>query len=42
MIKPLRRVDGMGRIQNFSQKRYAMRIWLDPVKMEALAISPMR
>ena len=40
VIKPLRRVDGMGRIQNFSQKRYAMRLWLDPVKMEALAISP--
>ena len=38
VIKPLRRVQGMGRIQNYSQKRYAMRIWLDPVKMEALAI----
>ena len=38
VIKPLKRVEGMGRIQNFSQKRYAMRIWLDPVKMEALRI----
>ncbi|MCV0387846.1 MAG: efflux RND transporter permease subunit [Nitrobacter sp.] len=40
VIKPLRRVEGMGRIVNFSNMRYAMRIWLDPVKMEALAISP--
>lgn len=38
VIKPLKRVEGMGRIQNFSQKRYAMRIWLDPVKMEALGL----
>ncbi|MER2265131.1 efflux RND transporter permease subunit [Methylobacterium oxalidis] len=40
VIKPLRRVEGMGRIVNFSNMRYAMRVWLDPVKMEALAISP--
>ncbi|MDP4026941.1 efflux RND transporter permease subunit [Methylobacterium sp. NEAU 140] len=40
VIKPLRRVEGMGRILNFSQKRYAMRLWLDPVKMEALGIGP--
>ncbi len=29
VIKPLRRVTGMGRIVNFSNQRYAMRIWLD-------------
>lgn len=40
VIKPLRRVEGMGRIINFSNKRYAMRVWLDPMKMEALAIGP--
>jgi hydrophobe/amphiphile efflux-1 (HAE1) family protein len=40
VIKPLRRVQGMGRIVNFSNKRYAMRVWLDPLKMEALGISP--
>jgi hydrophobe/amphiphile efflux-1 (HAE1) family protein len=39
VIKPLRRVTGMGRIVNFSNMRYAMRIWLDPAKMEALALS---
>lgn len=38
VIKPLKRVEGMGRVLNFSQMRYAMRIWLDPVKMEALRI----
>ncbi|MFE1600678.1 efflux RND transporter permease subunit [Methylobacterium sp. ID0610] len=40
VIKPLRRVKGMGRIVNFSNMRYAMRIWLDPARMEALALSP--
>ncbi len=40
MIKPLRRVEGMGRIVNLSNKRYAMRVWLDPAKMEALGIGP--
>ena len=39
VIKPLRRVTGMGRILNFSNMRYAMRIWLDPAKMEALSLS---
>ena len=38
VIKPLKRVQGMGRVLNFSQMRYAMRIWLDPVKMEALRL----
>lgn len=40
IIKPLRRVTGMGRIINFSNMRYAMRIWLDPARMESLNISP--
>lgn len=40
VIKPLKRVEGMGRVLNFSNKRYAIRVWLDPVKMEALAIGP--
>ncbi|GJE27284.1 efflux RND transporter permease subunit [Methylobacterium organophilum] len=39
VIKPLRRVTGMGRIQNFSNMRYAMRIWLDPARMEALGLA---
>ncbi|MBB2961759.1 efflux RND transporter permease subunit [Methylobacterium sp. R2-1] len=39
VIKPLRRVTGMGRILNFSNMRYAMRIWLNPAKMEALSLS---
>ncbi len=40
VIKPLRRVAGMGRIVNFSNKRYAMRVWLDPARMESLGIGP--
>ena len=30
----------MGRIINFSNQRYAMRIWVDPARMEALGIPP--
>ena len=40
VVKPLRRVTGMGRIINTSNQRYAMRVWLDPVRMEALNIAP--
>ncbi|GAA0601925.1 efflux RND transporter permease subunit [Craurococcus roseus] len=40
VIKPLRRVPGMGRIVNFSNMRYAMRVWLDPARMESLNIGP--
>ncbi|GJD48294.1 Efflux pump membrane transporter BepG [Methylobacterium crusticola] len=40
VIKPLRRVAGMGRIVNFSNQRYAMRVWLDPARMESLGIGP--
>ncbi|MET7244660.1 efflux RND transporter permease subunit [Methylobacterium sp. EM32] len=40
VIKPLRRVTGMGRIVNFSNKRYAMRVWLDPARMESLGLGP--
>ncbi|MFC7478160.1 efflux RND transporter permease subunit [Dankookia sp. GCM10030260] len=40
VIKPLRRVTGLGRIVNFSNQRYAMRIWLDPARMEALQVAP--
>src|SRR3712207_3096173 len=30
----------MGRSINFSKQRYAMRIWVDPARMEALGIPP--
>ena len=38
VIKELRRITGMGRIINYSNMRYAMRVWLDPAKMESLGI----
>ena len=31
---------GVGRIHNLSAKRFAIRIWLDPARLEALRISP--
>ena len=40
VIPALRRVPGMGQVRNLSSKRYAMRIWLDPAKMEYMGIAP--
>ena len=36
---PLSRVSGVGSITNFGLREYAMRIWLDPDKMAALALT---
>ena len=33
------RVTGVGNTQIFGQRQYAMRIWLDPVRMTALGIT---
>lgn len=40
ILPELRRGDGVGRVRNLSSKRFAMRIWLDPAKLEALEIDP--
>ena len=36
---PLARVPGVGSITNFGLREYAMRIWLDPDKMAAMALT---
>ena len=36
----LKRVPGVGDVQIFGERKYAMRIWLDPVKMAAKALTP--
>ncbi|WP_237479351.1 efflux RND transporter permease subunit [Lichenibacterium dinghuense] len=40
IIPELRRGVGVGRVRDLSSKRFAMRIWLDPAKLEALRIDP--
>lgn len=32
---PIKRIQGVGDVQIFGQRKYAMRIWLDPVKLAA-------
>jgi HAE1 family hydrophobic/amphiphilic exporter-1 len=36
----IKRVPGVGDVQIFGERKYAMRIWLDPVKMAAKALTP--
>ena len=33
------RIEGVGQVSIMSEKRYSMRVWLDPLKMRALGIS---
>nr|WP_315028910.1 efflux RND transporter permease subunit [uncultured Chryseobacterium sp.] len=39
VLQELKRIDGVGRAEIMGQKEYSMRIWLDPQKMAAYAIS---
>jgi len=39
LVEPLSRVPGVGNVQLFGSK-YAMRIWLDPDKLKAYALTP--
>lgn len=39
LTDPLARVSGVGSITNFGLREYAMRIWLDPDKMAAMALT---
>ncbi len=39
VLDSLRRLEGVARIEPFGERRYAMRLWLDPTKMAARNIS---
>ncbi len=39
VLDSLRRIEGVARIEPFGERRYAMRLWLDPTKMAARNIS---
>ncbi|MFT5702546.1 MAG: hydrophobe/amphiphile efflux-1 (HAE1) family protein [Desulforhopalus sp.] len=40
ILDELRRIPGVGKAENMGEKRYAMRIWLDPDRIQALGLSP--
>ena len=39
VIEKLKRIKGLGRINPFGERKYAMRLWLDPMKMTARQVS---
>ena len=39
MVDPLKRLPGVGDVQMFGERRYSMRIWLDPDKLANLGIT---
>lgn len=40
ILDELKRIPGVGKAENMGEKKYAMRIWLDPDKIKALDLSP--
>jgi len=39
VVDPLKRVPGVGDVQIFGERRYSMRIWLDPDKLAKLGLT---
>ena len=39
IVDPLKRLEGVGDVQIFGERRYSMRIWLDPDKLSNLGIT---
>lgn len=40
ILDELKRIKGVGKAENLGEKKYAMRIWLDPDKVAALGLTP--
>lgn len=40
VIPALKRIEGVGNVQNFGSKTYSMRMWLDPAKMKEYSLMP--
>ena len=40
ILDELRRIPGVGKAENMGEKKYSMRIWLDPDRIQALGLSP--
>nr|WP_321265524.1 efflux RND transporter permease subunit [uncultured Sulfurimonas sp.] len=41
ILDEIKRISGVGQAQNLGEKKYAMRIWLNPDKIKALNMTPM-
>ncbi|MBY0402696.1 MAG: efflux RND transporter permease subunit [Cyanobacteria bacterium] len=39
VVEKLKRIKGLGRINMFGERKYAMRLWLDPMKLSAKQLS---
>jgi len=40
ILDELKRIKGVGKAENLGEKKYSMRIWLDPDKVKALGLTP--
>ena len=41
ILDEIKRIDGVGKAQNMGEKKYSIRIWLNPNKVKALNMTPM-
>ena len=41
VLDEIRRIKGIGKAEIFGEKRYSMRVWLDPDKLKTLGLTPM-
>jgi len=41
ILDEIKRIPGVGKAQNMGEKKYAIRIWLNPNKLQALNMTPM-
>jgi hydrophobe/amphiphile efflux-1 (HAE1) family protein len=41
ILDEIKRIPGVGKAENMGEKKYAIRIWLDPNKMKSMKITPM-
>src|SRR5204863_8455700 len=39
LVDPLKRITGVGDVQIFGERRYSMRVWLDPDKLAKLGVT---
>jgi len=41
LVEKIQTIPGVSSVQIWGQKKYAMRLWLDPIKMAALGVTPL-
>ncbi|WP_036531386.1 efflux RND transporter permease subunit [Neosynechococcus sphagnicola] len=40
LVDPIKRLPGVGEVQLFGERRYAMRLWLDPARLSSRGLTP--